>query len=117
MSEVKITERHTNSDSEEAKNFKKKWELIIWEKTSWTIDSKVTVKSAQKLAEFLVEWWIEYWFNLAEWMKFDDEMKAILLKEWWKQLLKNLKNVDWDEVVNKKDDEDDDEEEDEEDED
>ena len=108
MSKVKITERFTNSDSEEAKNFDKKWEVIISEKKSWTIDSKVTVKSAQDLAEFLIQCWIEYWFNLAEWMRFDDEMKAILLKEWWKQLLNNIKNVDWNNVDFKKDDEEED---------
>ena len=105
MSKVKITESFTNSDSEEAKNFDKKWEVIVWEKKSWTINSKVTVKSAQDLAEFLIQSWIEYWFNLAEWMRFDDEMKAILLKKWWKQLLNNIKNVDWNNVDFKKDDE------------
>ena len=108
MGKVKITECFTASDSEEAKNFDKKWELIISEKKSWDINSKVTIKSNQDLAAFLIQVWIEYWFNLAEWMRFDDEMKAFLLKEWWKQLLSNLKYVDWKNVDFKKDDEDED---------
>jgi hypothetical protein len=82
--------------------------VMVWEKTSWNIDSKVIVKNAKDLAEFLIQWWIEYWFNLAEWMRFDDEMKAILLKEWWKQLLSSLKDVDWNNVDFKKDDEEED---------
>jgi hypothetical protein len=34
MSKVKITESFTTSDSEEANNFNKKWEVMVWEKTS-----------------------------------------------------------------------------------
>lgn len=106
MSKVKIKKTYTTSDSEEGKNFNKEWEVIVWEKTSWTIDSKVIVKSAQDLAEFLIQWWIDYWFHLAEWMSFDDEMKAILLNKWWKQLVNHLKDVDWNKVMNTKEDED-----------
>lgn len=94
--------KHTKwKDSKEWKamiEWKKDREIILsWRSNSNNIKSEVTIKDKNELAWFLIEWWLHFWFSLAKWMWFDDELKAMLLKEWWKEILKNREEVNWDE--------------------
>ena len=79
--------------------WKKDWEIILsWKSNSNEIKSEVTIKDKDELAWFLIEWWLHFWFSLAKWMGFDEELKALLLKEWWKEILKDREEVNWDEL-------------------
>jgi hypothetical protein len=78
--------------------WKKDREIILsWRSNSNEIKSEVTIKDKNELAWFLIEGWLHFWFSLAKWMWFDEELKAMLLKEWWKEILKNREEVNRDE--------------------